>query len=196
MTAAFFLARSVRAGSVPDAPQKAGLESQILPLMQRQPDLLDAALATVVPEQPLLAIEDRIWFVNSVVVPLVLARPNDGVGSMALPVGDAVLRAGHADLRIVHVPKADVEHDVPVALPNDLAGGNSVLLPGILGVGLEDRIVLVSGPFQAAFAGGVADGVRFVLLAARVPHAIELCLVVVDDVRTHHRHFFPRLFRR
>src|SRR5262249_47815895 len=91
--------RAVRAGSVPDqhtrhlpdAPQKAGLEAQILPLMQRQPDLLDAALATVVPEHPSLAIEDRIWFVNSVVVPLVLARPNDGVGSMALPVGDAVL---------------------------------------------------------------------------------------------------------
>ena len=46
--------------------------------MQREPDLLDAAFATVIPEQPLLAIEDRIRLVNGVVVPLVLTRPDNG----------------------------------------------------------------------------------------------------------------------
>src|SRR6516164_870058 len=50
--------------------------------MQRQPDLLNGAFATVIPEQPLLAIEDRIRLVNGVVVPLVLTRPDNGVGSI------------------------------------------------------------------------------------------------------------------
>src|SRR5262249_24064057 len=49
-----------------------GLKAQVLALMQRQPDLLDAAFATVIPEQPSFAIEDRIRLVNGVVVPLVL----------------------------------------------------------------------------------------------------------------------------
>src|SRR5262245_40827882 len=172
------------------------LEAQVLPLVRRQPDLLDAALAAVVPQQPLLPVVDRIRLVNGVVVPLTLAGPDDGIGSMALPVGDSAPGAGHADLGAVPVPKADVEHDVPVALPNDLAGGNTFLLPNTLRVRLEDRVVLVLGPLQAVCAGGVTDGVGFVLLPTGVPHAIELGLRVVDDVRTHHGPLLPGAFRR
>ena len=64
------------------------------------PRLLDAALAPVVPQEPLLAVVDGIGFVDRVVVPLVLARTDDRVGRMTFPVGDAVLRPCDADLRM------------------------------------------------------------------------------------------------
>src|ERR1700722_483254 len=94
------------------------------------------------------------------------------------------------------VPKADVEHEIPLTLSYDLAARNSVLFPCTLQVGFENRVLFVLGPLQAIAAGCVADGIRFALFTPGVPHAIELGLVVVDDVRTHHGHFLPRLFRR
>src|SRR5262249_9042062 len=80
------------------------------------------------------------------------------------------------------------------ALPHHLAGRHTVLFPGSLWVRLEDGVVLMLGPFHSIGAGGVADGVRLVLFTPGVPHAVELVLVVVNDVRTHHRYFLPRLF--
>ena len=38
-----------------------------------------------------------------------------GLAGMTLPAGDAVARAGQADLGVVLVAEADVEHEVPVA---------------------------------------------------------------------------------
>src|SRR6516225_8313607 len=149
-------------------------EAQILALVKRQPDLFNATLATVVPQQPSLPVENRIGLVNGVVVPLVLARTNDGVSSMTFPSGDAVLGTGNTDLCVVHVSKADVEHDVPVTLSNDLTGGNSIFLPRILRVGLEDGVVLVPGPFQAVVAGGVADSVGFILLPTQPNDRLHL----------------------
>ena len=50
------------------------IEAQVFALVDGQADLLDAALAAVVPEQPASAVEDRERLVNGVVVPLVLGR--------------------------------------------------------------------------------------------------------------------------
>src|SRR5262249_39930609 len=185
-----------RAAFLPSQQQSPASEAQILALVKRQPDLFNATLATVVPQQPSLPVENRIRLVNGVVVPLVLAGTNDGVGSMTFPSADAVLGTGNTDLCVVHVSKADVEHDVPVTLSNDLTGGNAIFLPRILRVGFEVGVVLVPGPFQAVVAGGVADSVGFVLLPTGIPHAIELGRFVVDDVRAHYGYFFPRHFRR
>src|SRR5262249_15061140 len=158
----------------------AASESQFLTFVQSQPDLFDAPFTTVVPQEPFVAVEDRKRLVNGVVVPLVDSGTYDRVGRMALPVGDAVPGPGDADLGFVLVEKADVEHQIPVTLSGDLAGRDSILLPGILRIGLEDRIILVPGPFHTVCAGGVPDRVGLVLFAPGVPHAEVLGLVVVD----------------
>ena len=49
---------------------------------------------------------------------------------------------------------------------------------------------------EAILAGLMADGVRLVLLSARVPHAIVPGPLVEEDVRAHHRHLLPGLGRR
>src|SRR6516162_2484102 len=114
--------------------------------MQRQPDLLNSALATVVPEPPFPAIENRVRFVYGVVVPFVVAGTNDRIGWMALPAGDPVPGSGDTDLGFIHVEETDVEHDVPVALTNDLATCDPLLLPQVRRLRLEDGIALVLGP--------------------------------------------------
>src|SRR5579883_1307456 len=134
--------------------------------MKRQSNLLNATLATVVPQEPLVPVVDGIRFVNSVVVPLVLTGSNDGVCGKTLPVGNSVLRSCDADLCVVHITKSDVEHHVPVSLTDHLAGRNSFFLPIALWVGTENRVVLVLGPFQSVLTGGVTDGIRLVLLTA------------------------------
>ena len=63
---------------------------------------------------------------------------------------------------------------MPVAVPDHLAGRHPVLLPGVLRVRPEDRVLGVLGPLQAVLAGGVTDGVGLVLLAAGIPHAVQL----------------------
>src|SRR5262245_35210580 len=105
------------AGSKP-----AGSEAEVFALVDRYPDLLDAAFTPVVPQQPTPPIEDRIRLVHGVRVPPPLAGPDDRVGRVPLPPGDPVSGAGQADLGVVPVPEADVEHDVPPALPDHLAG--------------------------------------------------------------------------
>src|ERR1700730_14851613 len=94
------------------------------------------------------------------------------------------------------VPKTDVEHDMPIALAYDLAGRHAVSFPCVFPLGLEDRVVLILAPLPPVLTRGIADGIGFVLLAAGVPHAVDLGSIVVNDVWTHHRHFFPRPFRR
>src|SRR5204863_4999966 len=65
-----------------------------------------------------------------------------------------------------------------------------------LGLGPEDGILLVLGPLQPVLARGVADGVRLELLAAGVPHAVDLFFGVVEDVGAHDGVPLPRLFGR
>src|SRR5215469_12237376 len=112
---------------------------------------------------------------------------------MTLPVAYAVPGTGHADLRMVPVPKTDVENHMPVAVPHNLTSRHTVLFPGCLRVRLEDRVVLMLGPGHSIRTGGVADGVRFILLAAGIPHAVEFQLLVVNDVLTHDGDLLPRL---
>src|SRR5262249_14597787 len=149
-------------------------EAEIFAVVDYRPDLLDAAPTPVVPQQPSLAVEDRIRLVHRVRVPAALAGPDDGVGPVPLPARDPVLRAGHAGLGVILVGGADVEQDMPVAPPDHLAGRHPVLLPGVVRLGAEDRVLLVLGPLQPVRARGVADGVGLVLLAAGVPQAVEL----------------------
>src|SRR5271157_5196080 len=169
-------------------------ETQVLALVDEHANLLQALAPAVVPEQPLPAVEDGIGLVAGVVVPLAGTRSHDGVGRVALPGGDAVPRTGDADLGVVDVPKTDVEHQVPAPAPFHLAASDPVLLPGDRVVAGEDRVLLVLGPRQSVGTGGETDGVRFVLLAARVPHAVQPRLLVPEHARAHHRDFFPGLF--
>src|SRR5690348_5078906 len=81
--------RSAGLGGISQSDQRAS-KAQFLPLAEGQPDLLDDALAAVVPEQPLPAVEDRIRLVGSVPVPLPLARADDRVGRVPLPAADAI----------------------------------------------------------------------------------------------------------
>ena len=69
--------------------------------MEDDADLFETAVAAVIPEQPIRAVEDGIRLVAGVVVPLVLAREDDRIGRMALPVRDAILAASEADSRVV-----------------------------------------------------------------------------------------------
>ena len=77
---------------------------------------------------------------------MVLARADDRVGRVALPIGDAVTRAGDADLRVGLVAEADIEHHVPVPYPLDLAGGDFVFLPGEVDVRGKDGVGRVFCP--------------------------------------------------
>ena len=134
--------------------------------MEDYADLLKAVLAAVIPEQPLGAVENRIRFVTGVVIPFVLARKDDRVGGMALPVGDAILAAGEADPRRGLILEADVKHHIPVADFLDLTGGDLMLLPRILGFCAKDRVALMLLPGQSVGAGRVTDGVRLDLFTA------------------------------
>ncbi len=63
----------------------------------------------------LRAVEDGKRLVAGVGVPGAGDGKEDRVVGMALPAGDAVARAGQADLGAVLVAKTDVKHDMPVA---------------------------------------------------------------------------------
>src|SRR5262249_41634106 len=60
----------------------------------------------------------------------------------------------------------------------------------------EDRVLVVPRPRQPVGTGGTTDGVRLVLLSPGVPHPVQLCLVVVQDVGAHHGDLLPRPFGR
>src|SRR5947209_4824280 len=76
-------------------------EAQVHPLVGRQPDLLDAAPSSVVPQQPPPAVSDRKGLVDRILVPFPYAGADDRVGRVALPAGDAILRPCHADLGVI-----------------------------------------------------------------------------------------------
>jgi hypothetical protein len=109
-------------------------------------------------------------------VPLVLARADNRVGGVALPVGDAVTRAGEADLGMGLVAEADVKHHIPVPRTLNLAGSDFVSLPGAIGGRGKDGVGSVFCPMEAVHAGGVTDGIRLILFAAGIPHAEEPAL--------------------
>ena len=119
-------------------------------------DLLDGPMTTVVPEQPAFTVENDRGLVHGIVVPAVWRGADDWIGRMTFPVFDAVTRTGNANLRMVHVAKANVEHVVPVAVLHHLAGSHLVALPWAGRVGGEDRISRSLGPGVSVGTGGVA----------------------------------------
>ena len=116
-----------------------GIETQVLALVRDQADLLHAAVAAVVPEQPLLAVEDGKRLVAGVVVPL--ASPGRMIGLAGWRCQSVMpsLRAGDADLGVVHVAEADVEHHVPVAALARPGRPSPCASPRRLRIGREDR---------------------------------------------------------
>src|SRR5262249_61277546 len=109
---------AARVGGPGGPAPRPGSEAEVFAVVDRHPDLLDAAPPPVVPQQPTPPSEDRIRLIDGVRVPPALAGPDDRVGRVPLPPADPVPRAGQADLGVVPVPEADVEHDVPPALPD------------------------------------------------------------------------------
>src|SRR5262249_16030716 len=107
-----------------------------------------------------------IRFVNGILIPFSLAAADERIGQVTLPAGDSISGSSQADLRGVSVPKANVKHQEPVAVSNDLAACDSILLPFVFRVGFEDGVVLVLGPGQAVGAGGVANRVGLILFAS------------------------------
>src|SRR5262249_1010466 len=168
-------------------------EAEVFAVVGRHSNLLDPAPPTVVPQPPPLPAEDRVRLVHRIRTPPALPGSDDRVGRVSLPVGNAILRPGQADLGAVPISEPDVKHDVPIPLPHDLAGRHSIFFPIGLRVGSEDRIPLVLRPFPSIRARGVADGVRLVLLTARVPHSVLLAVGIVHDMRAHDGHLLPRI---
>lgn len=81
--------------------------------MERESDLLLPAarfnlraIAAVVPQQPFLAVEDRVRFVTGRGIKLVFSRPDDRVSRMPLPVGNAILGTDNTDLRVLDIWQA------------------------------------------------------------------------------------------
>ena len=97
--------------------------------MNNHPNLFQRVVAAVVPEQPFLTIENGERLIARVVISLVLARSNNGVCGVALPIVDAVAGAGQAYLGMRFIAETNVEHEVPIALPDHLAGGDLVPFP-------------------------------------------------------------------
>lgn len=153
-------------------------------------------MPTVVPKEPLLSVEDRVGLVASIVVPLVLAGTDDRIGTVPLPARDPVPSSRNADLRVIDVAESNVKHQIPLVLLDDLGGRHAGLFPFVSRIGVEDGIVGVLGPIQPIRAGPLAERIRFVLFAARIPELEQLGRFVPDDVGAHHRHFLPRLVRR
>src|SRR5262249_23882724 len=128
------------AGAACPAASPTSSKAEVFALVARHPDLLDPAPPTVIPQPPPLPAEDPARLVRTL---RVFPGADDGVGWVSLPVGDAVLRPGKADLGTVPIREPDVKHDVPIPLPHDLAGRHAILFPRGLRVGSEDRILLV-----------------------------------------------------
>src|SRR5207244_4315209 len=94
-------------------------KSEVSAPMLDHTDLLQSAMPSVVPKEPLLSVINCIRFVTGVVIPFILAWTNNRVGRMPLPVGDTVAGAGKTDLRMIDVAKADIKHDIPAVLAHD-----------------------------------------------------------------------------
>ena len=170
------------------------LKPQVLAVVEHDADLLQAAAAAVVPEQPLLAVVDRVGLVARIVIPLLPAGSDDRIGRMALPFRDAIPAAGKADPRRGFILKSDVKHHIPLADLLDLASRHLVLLPRFVRERYEDRVALVLLPGQPVGARRITDRIRLVLFSAGIPHA-EACGLFVPDHRwAHHGNVsFPRL---
>src|ERR1051326_2575746 len=138
--------------------------------MEDDSDLFESTVAAVIPKEPFLAVEDGERLVTGVVIPLVFTGTDDRVERVALPIGNAVARPGEANLGVRFIAEADVEHQVPVSLADDLTGRDLVLFPNAGRVGNKDGVGRVLRPFEAVRAGRVANGVGFILFTTRIPH--------------------------
>src|SRR5262249_62050939 len=135
--------------SVPGRQPLAASEAEVFAAAGPPPTPLAPAPPAVVPQPPPLPVEDRVRLVHRIRIPPALPGSDDRVGRVSLPVGDAVLRPGQADLGTVPIREPDVKHDVPIPLPHDLAGRHAIFFPIGLRVGSEDRIPLVLRPFPS-----------------------------------------------
>ena len=108
--------------------------------MYSQADLLDTAVATIIPKQPLLLSEYSTWFVAGIMVPLVLTWANDRVSWMSLPINNAITRTCQTNLRVVDIAEPNIEHVKPVSVVDDLASCYLVLLPRVGFVCFEDWV--------------------------------------------------------
>src|ERR1700722_20123210 len=106
-----------------------------------------------------------------------------------------IARPGEADLRMIDVAIADVEVVKPSILLEDLDSGHSLLLPFIARIRAKDRVPRVLGPVESILAGGVADGIRFILLPSGIPHSPLFLFLFPKNMRAHYRDVFPRYFR-
>ena len=98
-------------------------------------------------------------------IPAARTRPDDRVGGVPLPAGQPVSRTGHADLGMLLIAKANVEHQEPAVMPQNLTRGHAVLLPGERGIGAKDGIAGILGPGDPIPTGRMPDGVGLVLLS-------------------------------
>src|ERR1035437_8161991 len=180
----------------PDSRCRSGSEAQVLTGVKHNANLLQSAVAAIIPKEPFLTVEDRVGFVTGVMVPLPFAGADDWIGRMALPAGDAVAGAGEADLGVGLIAEANVEHQIRIPAPLDLAGRDFVFLPVKGGVWGEDGVSRVFGPAATVRTGSIADRVGLVLLATGIPEAEEPSLRVPQHVRAHDGNLLPRLLRR
>src|SRR6266699_7085177 len=132
--------------------------------MKGQTDLLHTPAPAIVPQKPTVTLQNRIRLINRVMVPILLrARANDQVVRVPFPIRNTVLGPRQADLRMIYIPKTDIEHHIPIALPNHLTASYTLLLPGGLPVWNKDRIIRVFRPMQPVRTRGITNGVWLVL---------------------------------
>jgi hypothetical protein len=94
-------------------------------------NLLQGAVAAVIPEEPLLAVVDGVRPVTGVMIPLIFTRADNWVGGMAFPAGDAVgagrVTDGGMVFGLAGVPKV-----VTVLTLQDHGVVDVILPPGLL----------------------------------------------------------------
>jgi len=76
-----------------------------------------------------------------------------------------------------------------------LTAGHLVSFPIVSRVGFEDRVCRVLRPLEAIRACRIADSVRLILFAARIPETELARFFIPKRVRAHHGDFFPGPFR-
>src|SRR6266511_6201338 len=167
-------------------------EAEVCAIVNGKADCLDLPPSTVVPHEPAVTIQDSVWLVDCILVPPIITRPNERIPRVAFPVTDAVSRPRCSNLGMRQTREPDVEHQVPATVSNDLARGDSILLPGILPVGNKNGIAGVFGPYQSIGAGGVANRVWLILFTPRVPHPEYSVGLIIKDMWTHYGAFLPR----
>lgn len=164
--------------------------------MGDEANLFDIPVSTIVPKTPEigLGIANRERFVTGRSIPGKRRWADNGVAAKAFPPGQAVLKARYADTSKVFIFKTNREHGVSAVHGENLAGRDFVSLPGTRRVGGKNGFGKAS-PMNSIGAGGMTNGVGFVLFSGRVPHSKLFSRIVPQNVRTHDARFLPGVFR-